>query len=82
LEIDKILIRYFSSQTATTQKLLYLAVGMDFALKIFPIVCMHFSHLPQIVFTSSRGKAEMPIFCTTPAVAGDERALCAPRQNA
>ncbi len=37
LEIDKILIRYFSSQTVTAQKLLYLGVGMDFALLIFPL---------------------------------------------
>ncbi|MEL0063119.1 MAG: hypothetical protein VW801_06355, partial [Candidatus Puniceispirillum sp.] len=37
--------------TVTAQKLLYLAVGMDFALKTFPIVCMHFSHPYTSVFS-------------------------------
>jgi len=35
LEIDKILIRYFSSQTATAQKLPCLHFGTHFALPIF-----------------------------------------------
>jgi hypothetical protein len=37
LEIDKLLVRYLSSQTVTAQKLPYLNIGMDFAHEIFPL---------------------------------------------
>jgi hypothetical protein len=66
LEIDKILIRYFSSQTVTAQKLLYLTVGIDFAYQIFSIFsndinssCIK-SSAPHITCLNALGRTRKP----------------------